>query len=91
MPLNFLAQNTPSSSTRNVDVVQAKEHEVNNEDEVNEPMDVDDNNNIVQDDGTNQMIQELFARKDDDGQDNDGIYDEPLMEKVDKQLYKGSR
>ena len=57
---------------------------MNNEDEDNEPMEVDDNNNIVQDDGTNQMIQELFTRKDDDGSDNDGIYDEPLMEKVDK-------
>ena len=51
------------------------EHEVNNEDEVNEPIEVDANNNIVQDDRTNQMIQELFARKNDDGQDNDGIYD----------------
>ena len=40
---------------------------MNNEDEVNEPIEVDDNNNIVQDDGTNQMIQELFARQDDDG------------------------
>ena len=52
-PPNFLAQNAPSSSTINVNVVQFVEHEANNEDEVHDPMDVDDNNNIVQDDGTN--------------------------------------
>ena len=86
-----MEHNAPSSSTRN-DVVQDEEHEANNEDKVNiQHMEVDDNNNIVQDDGTNQMIQDLFVRKDDDGWDSDGIYDEPLMEKEDKRLYKGSR
>ena len=55
-----------------------------------EPMQVDDNNSMVQDDGTNQMIQELVGRQDDDGRDSDSIYDEPMMEKVDKRLYKGS-
>jgi hypothetical protein len=55
-------------------------------------MEVDDNNNIVQDDGTNQMIQELFNHLDEDhGDSSDGIYDEPLLEKENKQLYKGSR
>jgi hypothetical protein len=87
LPPNFL-QNAPSSS-RN-DVVQAEEHEANNEDQVNDPMEEDENNNIVQDDGTNQMIQDLFAQSDEDG-DNDGIYDEPLIEKENKRLYKGSR
>ena len=58
LPPNFL-QNAPSSS-RN-DVVQAMEHEVNNEDQVNDLMEEDDNNNIVQDDGTNQLIQGLFT------------------------------
>ena len=43
------------SSSRN-DVVQDEELETDNEDQVNDPMEVDDNNNIVQDDGTNQMI-----------------------------------
>ena len=47
LPPNFLAQNEPSCSTRNADVLQAEEHEASNEDEFKEPMDVDDNNNIV--------------------------------------------
>jgi hypothetical protein len=81
-------QNAPSSS-RN-DVVQVEEHEANNEDQVNDPMEEDENNNIVQDDGTNQMIQYLFAQSDEDG-DSDGIYDEPLIEKENKLIYKGSR
>jgi hypothetical protein len=88
-PPNFL-QKAPSSS-RN-DVVQDEEHEADNEDQVNDPMEVDDNNNIVQDDGTNQMIQDLFGHPDEDhGDSSDGIYDEPLMEKENKRLYKGSR
>ena len=53
-----------SSNSRN-DVVQAEEREVNNEDQVNDPMEKDDNNNIVQDDGTNQLIQDLFTLLDD--------------------------
>jgi hypothetical protein len=88
-PPNFL-QKAPNSSIN--DVVQDEEHEVDNEDQVNDPMEVDDNNNIVQDDGTNQMIKDLFAHSDEDHGDNiDGIYDEPLIEKENKQLYKGSR
>jgi hypothetical protein len=58
---------------------------LDNEDQVNDPMEVDDNNNIVQDDGTNQMIQELFDHLDEDhGDSSDGIYDEPLIEKENK-------
>jgi hypothetical protein len=41
-------------------------------------------------DRTNQMIQYFLAQADEDG-DNDGIYDEPLLENVNKQLYEGSR
>jgi hypothetical protein len=38
------------------------------------------------------MIQELFEHPDEDHGDNsDGIYDEPLIEKENEQLYKGSR
>jgi hypothetical protein len=81
-----------ASSSRKNDVVQDEEHEVDNEDQVNDPMEVDDNNNIVQDDGTNQMIQYLFGHPDEDhGENSDGIYDEPLFEKGNKRLYKGSR
>ena len=76
-PSNFLQNIAPSSTSRN-DVVQAKEHDHENEDLMEE------------DDGTNQMIQDLFAQSDEDG-DNDGIYDEPLLEKTNKRLYKGSR
>jgi hypothetical protein len=48
-----------------------------------------DNNNIVQDDGTNQMIQDLFSHLDEDHGDNsDGIYDEPLLEKANILIFK---
>jgi hypothetical protein len=57
-----------------------EEDDVTNQ--VNDPME--------EDDGTNQMIQDLFSQLDEDG-DNDGIYDEPLLEKADKRLYEGSR
>jgi hypothetical protein len=63
---------------------------VNNEDQVNDIMEEYENNNIVQDDGTNKMIQDLFSQSNEDG-DNDGIYDEPLIEKENKRLYRGSR
>jgi hypothetical protein len=81
-----------ASSSRNDVVIQDEELEADNEDQVNDPMEVDDNNNIVQYDGTNQMIQDLFSHPDEDHGDNsDGIYDEPLIEKENKRLYKGSR
>jgi hypothetical protein len=86
-PPNFL-HNAPSSSGN--DIVQVEEHEANNEGQVNDPIKEDENNNIVQDDGTNKMIQELFAQSDEDG-DGDGIYDESLIEKENKRLYKASR
>ena len=52
----------PSSSINNV--VRDEELEADNEDQVNDPMEVDDNNNIVQVDETNQMIQDLFGHPD---------------------------
>jgi hypothetical protein len=80
------------SSSRNDVVVHDEELEADNEDQVNDPMEVYDNNNIVQDDGTNQMIQDLFGHPDEDHGDNsDGIYDEPLIENANRRLYKGSR
>jgi hypothetical protein len=73
------------SSGRNDVVVQDEELEENNENQVNDPMEVDENNSIVQDDGTNQMIQDLFGHPDEDHGDNsDGINGEPLIEKVNK-------
>jgi hypothetical protein len=39
--------------------------------------------------GTNQMMQDFFSQMDEDGE-NDGIYDEPLLEKENKRLYEGS-
>jgi hypothetical protein len=45
---------------------------------------------MVEGDGTNQMIQELFTRSDGDG-DNDGIYEKLMIEKENKGFYKGSR
>jgi hypothetical protein len=46
------------------------------------------NDPMEEDDGTNQMIQDLFSQLDEDG-DNVGIYDEPLLEKANKRLYEG--
>jgi hypothetical protein len=43
--------------------------------QVNDPME--------EDDGTNQMIQDLFSQLDED-RDSDDIYDEPLLEKENK-------
>jgi hypothetical protein len=56
--------------------------------QVNDPMEEDDGTNPVndlmeEDVGTNKMIQDLFAQLNEDG-DNDGIYDEPLLEKENK-------
>jgi hypothetical protein len=45
---------------------------------------------MEEDDGTNQMIQDLFLQPDEDGE-NVGIYDEALLEKANKRLYEGSR
>jgi hypothetical protein len=81
-----------SSSSKNDVVVQDEELEADNKDQVNDSMEVDDNNNIVQVDETNHMIQDLFGHLDEDHGDNsDGIYDEPLIEKANKRIYKGSR
>jgi hypothetical protein len=41
------------------------------------------NDPMEEDDGTNQMIQYLFAQPDEDGE-SDGIYDELLLEKTNK-------
>jgi hypothetical protein len=72
-------QNIAPSISRN-DVVQDEEH---HHDRENEDL-------MEEDDGTNQMIQDLFLQPDEDGE-NTGIYDEPLLEKANKRLYEGSR
>jgi hypothetical protein len=59
-PSNFLQNIAPSSSRNNV--VQDEEHDQENEDLMEE------------DDGINQMIQDLFSHPDENG-DSDGIYD----------------
>ena len=75
-PSNF-PQNIAPSSCRN-DVVQAEEHDQANEDLMDEYDETNQvNDPMEKDDGTNQMIQDLFSRSDEDG-DSDGIYDEPL-------------
>ena len=48
-------------------------------------MEEDDNNNIVQDDQTNQLIQDLFNDVNDDI-----ICDEPMLKKVQTPLFEGS-
>jgi hypothetical protein len=89
LPSNF-PQNIAPSISRN-DVVQVEEH---HHDQANEDlMEEDDGTNQVndpmeEDDGTNQMIQDFFSQLDEDGE-NAGIYDEPLLEKANKQLYEG--
>jgi hypothetical protein len=92
LPSNFPHNIAPGIS-RN-DVVQAEEHD--HHDQANDDlMEEDDGTNQVndpmeEDDGTNQMIQKKNSQPDEDGE-NDGIYDEPLLEKENKRLYEGSR
>lgn len=52
-------------------------------------MEEDVNNNIVQDDETNELIQDLFTRLDAD-EDIDDILDIPLLDKANTPLYDGS-
>lgn len=76
------------STSRNT-IVQDKEDGMNIEDHVNY-MEEDDTNNIVElDDGTNSFIQDIFPPIDEEN--NDDIYDVPLLEKVEQPLYEGSR
>jgi hypothetical protein len=90
LPSNF-SQNIAPSISRN-DVVQVEEHH----DQANEDlMEEDDGANQVndpmeEDGGTNQMIQYFLSQLNQDG-DNADIYDKPLLEKENKQLYEGSR
>jgi hypothetical protein len=53
-------------------------------------MEEDDTNNIVEpDDGTNILIRDIFDPIDEEN--NDDIYDVPLLEKEEQPLYEGSR
>ena len=54
-------------------------------------MEEDDNNNIVQDDGTREFIQDLFTRLDEDEDIDDIDPDVPLLDKKTTPLYEGSR
>ena len=76
------------------DVVQGEEHEANDEGNFNDPMEVDhdDSNETIHiNDGTNQMLQELYGESDDDGGDSsDGIYDVPLIERSSERLFEHS-
>lgn len=81
--------NVPSS-IRN-DVVQAKEHGVNIEDQVNDLVGEYDNNNIVQDDGTNDLIHDFFAWPNEDEEIDDIDLDIPLLGKENTPCYQGSR
>ena len=53
-------------------------------------MEEDDNNNIVQDDETHELIKDLFAWPDND-EDIDDNLDVPLSNKANKPLYEVSR
>jgi hypothetical protein len=66
----------------------------NIEDQVNDPMEEDDDaNNIVEEDGTNILIQETFNNDgmDDDDDQLDGVFDIPILEKASQPLYEGSK
>jgi hypothetical protein len=82
-------------STRRNDVVLqgAEEFGVSNiEDQVNDPMEEDDNNkNIFEYNGTNELIQDLFAQPDEDDDEEIGDLDVPLLEKAKNPLYEGSK
>jgi hypothetical protein len=67
-------------------VVQAhvQEHGANIEDQVNDPMeDDDDSNNTFEEDGTNILIQDTFNNvgMDDDDDQIDGVFDIHVLEK----------
>ena len=79
-------ENVRSISRYNV--VQA-EHGVNIENQVNGPKEEDDNNNIVEYDGTNRLIQVMLTRTD-HGNFHD-VHDVPLLGKSKQPLYEGSR
>jgi hypothetical protein len=74
--------------------VHVQEHGANIEDQVNDPMEEDDDaNNIVEEDGTNILIQETFNNvgMDDDDDQLDGVFDIPVLEKESQPLYEGSK
>jgi hypothetical protein len=76
------------STSRNT-IVQYVEDDMNIEYHVNH-MEEDDTNDIVEsDDGTIRLIQDIFAPIDEEN-DND-IYDVPLLKKEEQPLYEGSR
>jgi hypothetical protein len=83
----------PSTSINDVVLQGAEKFGVLNiEDQVNDPMEEDDNNkSIVEDDGRNELIQDLFARPDEDDDEDIGDVDVPLLEKEEKPLYEGSK
>ena len=81
-----MSKDVPSSSRYNVVQV---EHGVNIEDQVNDPMEEDDNNKKIEDEGTNRLIHDTFARTEQDKFHD--IHDVPLLDKVSKLLYEGSR
>jgi len=76
--------NVPSTSRNDVVLEGVEEFGVLNiGDQFNDPMEEDDNNkNIVEDDGTNELIQDLCARLDEDDDEDIGDLDIPLLEKA---------
>ena len=63
-------ENIAANISIGIDVVQGEEHEANDEGNFNDPMEVDhdDSNETVHiNDGTNQMLQDLYGESNDDG------------------------
>jgi len=82
--------NAPSSIK--IDVVQVDEYGANIEDQVHDLIEEDDNNNIDQHSGTNELLQDLFASPvNDKDEDNAFIFYVRLLEKAMAALYEGSR
>jgi hypothetical protein len=80
----IIREQSPRALRKKDDVIQVpKEHGVNIEVQVNDPMKEDDHaNNLVEDDGTNTLIHDTFStRMDDDHNDFDDVHDIPLLEK----------
>jgi hypothetical protein len=76
-----------TSSSRNT-IVQVEEDGMDIEDQVN-PMEEYDNNNTVDDDGTNILIKDIFYHINEENIDD--IHDVPLFEKAKQPLYAGLR
>jgi len=76
-----------SSSTRNNFLQVEEQYGVNMEDQDNYHMEENGNNNVVQDNGINQFIQDFFG----DEKNDVNCHDEHVIKKATPPIYEGSK